>query len=106
MVTKNRCSRNNLQRVNYEIKADLMLIAQNRMLPNLKSVPPEISIRKAQNFKAKQRIIHFSKQKNKSVLSFLQEPLCIFRSNDKKRPKVSFYICLFHNICMAFVKLY
>ncbi|KAK2577147.1 hypothetical protein KPH14_003307 [Odynerus spinipes] len=88
MVIKNRCTKNNSQRMDYEIKPDLILFTQNKMLPILKSVPSKMSIWNYSVPTIKPRIIQLSKHENKSVLTFLQEPLFVFRNKDEKEQKV------------------
>lgn len=89
MVRKDRYAKNDLQKVGNEIKPDIMLFTQNKMLPTFKSIPSKMSSRICSFPNVKPTMMQLSKRKTTPTLSFLQSPLHEFYKNIQEKRKVN-----------------
>ncbi|XP_035735260.1 uncharacterized protein LOC118447438 [Vespa mandarinia] len=74
MVRKDRYAKSNVQKLRHEIKPDIMLFTENKMLPTFKSVPTKMPPRICSFPNVKPTMMQLSKREKKRTLSFLQSP--------------------------------
>ncbi|XP_047346510.1 uncharacterized protein LOC124947856 [Vespa velutina] len=88
MVRKDRYAKSDVQKLEHEIKPDIMLFTENKMLPTFKSVSTKMPPRICSFPNVKPTMMQLSKREKKRTLSFLQSPSHGIYNNIQEKRKV------------------